>query len=78
MRLVEENKLEDFGLCDYRNHLQMHNLDDNDLQKIFVEYIKKNKNRYMQIHGVDVDVKLCEIEAIKWKRSVKHHYMLCI
>ena len=65
MRLVEENKLEDFGLCDYRNHLQMHNLDDNDLQKIFVEYIKKNKNRYMQIHGVDVDVKLCEIEAKK-------------
>lgn len=65
MRLVEGNKLEDLELCNYSNHIRIHNLRDEQLREVFVEYVKKNENRYKEIYGVKLDISMCEAEADK-------------
>lgn len=63
--LVEENRLEELGLCNYSNHLQIHNLKDDQLKQIFLEYIKRNEEKYKKIYGMELDYNICEIEAEK-------------
>lgn len=65
MRLVEGNKLDELGLCNYSEHIQIHNLRDEQLRDIFVEYVKKNEKKYKEIHGTELDNSMCEIEADK-------------
>lgn len=65
IRLVEGNKLDDYGLCNYNEHFQIHNLRDNELSKIFTEYVRKNKERYNKNYDIDPDYSLCEAEADK-------------
>lgn len=65
MRLVEGNKLEDLELCNYSNHIRIHNLRDEQLREVFVEYVKKNENKYKEIYGVELDISMCEAEADK-------------
>lgn len=65
MRLVEENRLDHFGLCHYSNHLQIHNLQDDQLREIFVEYVKKNEKTYKKNFDAELDLRICEIEADK-------------
>lgn len=65
MRLVEGNKLEDLGLCNYKDHIQIHNLQDDKLRDIFVEYVKKNEEKYKEIYGVELDLNMCKTEADK-------------
>ena len=65
MRLVKGNKPEDLGLCNYRDHIQVHNLEDDQLGTIFVEYVKKNEEKYKKIYGVELDLDKCQAEADK-------------
>lgn len=65
MRLVEGNKLDVLGLCNYSNHIQLHNLQDDQLRNIFVEYVKKNKVKYKEIYGTELDDDICRKEADK-------------
>ena len=65
MRLVKGNKLEDLGLCNYRDHIQIHKLEDDQLRTIFVEYVKKNEEKYKEIYGVELDLDKCQTEADK-------------
>lgn len=65
VNLVEDNKLMELGLCDYKNHLRIDNLQDEELKNIFVEYVKKNEEKYKELYGTELNYEICKIDADK-------------
>lgn len=61
--LVENNKLQDWGLGNYKEYLQLDDLDDDNLVAIFVRYCEKNRKEFLKRYEEELDLCKCKEEA---------------
>lgn len=61
IQLVKENKLDEMGVENSFDNIDLENMEDVQLQDIFVERIKQKEQYYKKIHGETPDILSCKV-----------------